>query len=43
MGIAMFHERFGIDAQSQIDNRSEQARSGIPTTLKSFKRAAEAI
>ena len=41
-GIAMFEERFGADAESQIDNRSEAARSGIPATLQAIKRAAEA-
>jgi len=42
-GIAMFKERFGADAQSQIDNRSEAAQSGIPATLTAIKQAAEAI
>ncbi len=41
-GIAMFKERFGADAQSQIDNRSEAAQSGIPATLRAIKQAAEA-
>ena len=41
-GIAMFKERFGPDAESQIDNRSEAARSGIPATLQAIKQAAEA-
>src|SRR5215469_6226726 len=41
-GIAMFQERFGTDAESQIDNRSDAARSGIPATLQAIKRAAEA-
>jgi len=40
-GIAMFRERFGADAESEIDNRSEAARSGIPTTLRAIKQAAE--
>jgi Polyketide cyclase / dehydrase and lipid transport len=41
-GIAMFRQRFGADAESQIDNRSEAARSGIPATLRAIKQAAEA-
>ena len=40
-GIAMFGERFGADAESQIDNRSEAARSGIPATLGAIRRVAE--
>ena len=41
-GIAMFKERFGDDAESQIDDRSEAARTGIPATLGAIKRTAEA-
>jgi hypothetical protein len=41
-GIAMFGERFGDDAEAQIDNRSEAARTGMPTTLAAIKKAAEA-
>ncbi len=41
-GIAMFKERFGDDAESQIDERSEAARTGIPATLRAIKRTAEA-
>jgi hypothetical protein len=41
-GIAMFNERFGAEAESQIDNRSEAARVGIPATLRAIKQAAEA-
>ena len=41
-GIAMFKEWFGPDAQAEIDNRSEAARSGIPATLAAIKRIAEA-
>lgn len=40
-GIAMFNERFGVDAQVEIDNRSEAAASGIPATLAAIKNAAE--
>ncbi len=41
-GVAMFEERFGADAQAEMDNRSEAAKSGIPATLAAIKRAAEA-
>lgn len=41
-GIAMFHEKYGADAQNQIEQRSEAARSGIPATLEAIKRIAEA-
>ncbi|MFI5041398.1 MAG: SRPBCC family protein [Acidimicrobiales bacterium] len=40
-GIAMFEERFGDDAQAQIDSRSEAARTGIPATLAAIKTIAE--
>jgi hypothetical protein len=40
-GLAMFKERFGDAADQQIDDRSEAARTGIPTTLAALKRAAE--
>lgn len=40
-GAAMFEERFGADAQAQLANRAEAARSGIPITLAAIKRAAE--
>ncbi len=40
-GVAMFKERYGDDAQAQIDNRSEAAQSGIPATLAAIKKAAE--
>lgn len=41
-GLAMFEERFGADAQAQIANRAEAARTGIPATLAAIKRIAEA-
>jgi hypothetical protein len=41
-GIAMFKERFGAGADSEIEVRSEAARTGIPATLQAIKRAAEA-
>jgi hypothetical protein len=40
-GIDRFHERFGDDAQAQIDSRTEAARAGIPVTLAAIKTAAE--
>lgn len=41
-GIALFEERFGDEAQAQIADRVEKARTGIPETLAAIKRAAEA-
>jgi hypothetical protein len=41
-GVSRFHERFGDDAQAQIDDRTEAARTGIPVTLAAIKQAAEA-
>ena len=41
-GIAMFEERFGEEAEAQITDRAEAARSGIPATLAAIKRVAEA-
>jgi Polyketide cyclase / dehydrase and lipid transport len=40
-GIARFEERYGADAQAQIDNRIEAAHTGIPATLAAIKRTAE--
>ena len=40
-GIARFEERFEADAQAQIANRAEAARTGIPATLAALKQAAE--
>jgi uncharacterized protein YndB with AHSA1/START domain len=42
MGIAGFRERYGDEAQAQIDQRAALAREGIPVTLAAIKRAAEA-
>jgi len=39
---AFFKERFGDDAEGQIANRSEAARTGIVATLAAIKSAAEA-
>ncbi|HEX3786642.1 MAG TPA: SRPBCC family protein [Pseudonocardiaceae bacterium] len=40
-GIAMFHQRFGADAQTQIDQRAAQAHAGIPASLAAIKRITE--
>ena len=40
-GIALFKERFGADAETQIENRSRASRSGIPATLAALKKSAE--
>jgi polyketide cyclase/dehydrase/lipid transport protein len=41
-GIARFSERFGDDAQRQIDERTRAAHTGIPATLAAIRRIAEA-
>lgn len=41
-GLALFHERYGADAATQIADRTRAARDGIPITLLALKRAAEA-
>jgi hypothetical protein len=41
-GIARFHERFGDDAQREIEDRTRAAHEGIPATLAAIKRIAEA-
>jgi Polyketide cyclase / dehydrase and lipid transport len=40
-GIAGFRERYGADADAQIEKRREAAKSGIPATLAAIKKAAE--
>jgi hypothetical protein len=40
-GVAMFAERFGDDAETQIAERLELARVGIPATLAALKAEAE--
>ena len=40
--VTVFEQRFGDDAEAQIANRSELARTGIPETLAAIKTAAEA-
>ena len=39
--VAVFEERFGDDAEAQIADRSELARTGITATLDAIKKAAE--
>ncbi len=41
-GVAWFAERFGDDADAQLEVRYELARTGIPVTLAAIKAAAEA-
>jgi hypothetical protein len=41
-GEAMFNERFGAEAESQIAERLELAQTGIPATLAAIKKDAEA-
>jgi len=40
-GLARFAERYGDDAQREIDERTRAAREGIPATLAAIKRIAE--
>jgi hypothetical protein len=40
-GVAWFGERFGDQADAQVANREEAARTGIPATLAAIKRTAE--
>lgn len=41
-GIALFHERYGDAAESEIEIRTTAAHRGIPATLAAIKRIAEA-
>ena len=41
-GVAVFEERFGDDAQAQIETRAELARTGIPATLAAIKKPQKA-
>jgi hypothetical protein len=41
-GVAGFHERFGTRAETEIAQRSEAAKTGIPATLAAIKKTAEA-
>jgi uncharacterized protein YndB with AHSA1/START domain len=38
---AIFKERFGDDAENQVQNRYETAQAGIPATLAAIKQSAE--
>ena len=40
-GIAGFGERFGADADAQIEIRYAAAKSGIPATLAAMKKTVE--
>lgn len=40
-GIAMFHEKYGATAQTQIAARAKAAHEGIPATLAALKELAE--
>lgn len=40
-GIAGFHERYGEEADTEIEKRRQAAESGIPATLAAIKNAAE--
>ena len=40
-GIAMFEEKFGDRASTEITDRTQQALDGIPKTLATIKRIAE--
>ncbi len=40
-GIARFQERYGVEAQAEIDDRTRQALDGIPATLAAIQRIAE--
>jgi hypothetical protein len=42
-GIAMFEEKFGADAQTQISHRTKAAHEGIPVTLAAIKQTAESV
>ena len=41
VGIAGFRERFGDEADAEIEKRRAAAESGIPATLAAIKKAAE--
>lgn len=42
-GIAGFHERYGAQAEGEIEKRHQAAKSGIPATLAAIKKTAEAL
>ncbi|WP_432497453.1 SRPBCC family protein [Kineococcus auxinigenes] len=41
-GLAFFAERYGADAQRQVEDRTRAAHEGIPATLAAVARTAEA-
>jgi hypothetical protein len=41
-GVEVFHERYGDDAEAQIEDRRWHAHDGIPKTLATIKQIAEA-
>jgi hypothetical protein len=40
-GIEMFHAKYGEQAVTEIEERTQAARTGIPATLAAIKRIAE--
>lgn len=42
-GIALFHDRYGDDAENQIAIRTAAAHEGIPLTLKAIRRTAQEL
>lgn len=40
-GLAMFHDKYGERAETEIATRTEQAHTGIPRTLAAIKRIVE--
>jgi hypothetical protein len=40
-GLQRFSDRYGDDAQREIDERTQAAHEGIPATLEAIKRIAE--
>ena len=41
VGVAGFRERFGPEADAEIEKRSRAAETGIPATLAAIKKTAE--
>lgn len=40
-GIEMFHQKYGEQAATEIEERTQAARTGIPASLAAIKRIAE--
>lgn len=40
-GVALFHEKYGENAQAEMDDRSRAAHQSIPITLAAVKASAE--